>query len=124
MLEESDPPPWQQLLLLAKDGNGNDIEAFLKSRSVSIHKEEPGSGVTAICVAADAGNLETTRKLVKLGAEFKRPCTANGNTPAHFAARQGHVHILTFFDEEGLDLSSIRNSAVIRFAFTAFISVV
>ena len=108
-------PPWKQLLEFAKDGTGNDIETILSSGSINIHAEEPGSGVTAICVAADAGNLSTTTQLLKMGANYTSPCTANGNTPAHFAARQGHVAVLKIFEERGLDLLSLRNS-VVRFS--------
>ena len=103
---------WKTLLELAKEGSADEIRAFLRLGSVDVDTEEPGSGVTAICVAADSGNDGTARALVEMGAKFKEPCTENGNFPAHFAARQGHVGILKIFHEAGLDVLSIRNSAV------------
>jgi ankyrin repeat protein len=103
---------WETLLELAKDGSADQMRAFLSSGSISIDSAEPGSGVTAICVAADSGNDATAKVLVEMGAKFKEPCTENGNSPAHFAARQGHVKIIRIFHEAGMDILSIRNSAV------------
>ncbi len=103
---------WETLLELAKFGSAEEIRAFLSSGSVIVDAEEPGSGVTAICVAADSGNDATAKVLVEMGAKFKEPCTENGNSPAHFAARQGHISILKIFHENGMDILSARNSAV------------
>ena len=105
-------PSWKQLLELAQCGSADQLREFLSSGSVSINTEEPGSGVTAVCVAADAGNIGTTKILIELGADFKKPCTTNGNCPAHFAARKGHVEILQMYEESGLDLLTVRNVAV------------
>ena len=103
---------WRTLLDLAKDGSADEIRAFLSLGSVSVDDEEPGSGVTALCVAADSGNFATAKVLVEMGAKFKEPCTENGNSPAHFAARQGHVRILEILHEAGMEFFTIRNSAV------------
>jgi ankyrin repeat protein len=113
---------WKTLLELAKDGSADEIRAFLSSGSVAVDAEEPGSGVTALCVAADAGNFATAKVLVEMGAKFKEPCTENGNSPAHFAARQGHVNILKIFHESGMDMFSIRNSAVRSLAMKFIVS--
>ncbi len=103
---------WETLLDLAKGGSADEIRAFLSLGSVSVDEAEPGSGVTALCVAADSGNISTAQVLVEMGANFKEPCTENGNSPAHFAARQGHVRILKILHEAGMEIFTIRNSAV------------
>ncbi len=56
------------LLELAKAGDVVGLRKILHQRMVNVDVEEEGSGVTALCVAADGGKFVVSRTLIKSGA--------------------------------------------------------
>lgn len=56
------------LLELAKAGNVVELRKTLKRGFVNVDEEEEGSGVTALCVAADSGKQAVSRTLISCGA--------------------------------------------------------
>ena len=56
-------------------------------------------------LACDKGHLEVLRLLIKAGCTLLSHPDNNGGTPALFAARCGHLHILKELFQQGADLN-------------------
>eukprot|EP00565_Helicotheca_tamesis_P001829 CAMPEP_0185725072 /NCGR_PEP_ID=MMETSP1171-20130828/1398_1 /TAXON_ID=374046 /ORGANISM="Helicotheca tamensis, Strain CCMP826" /LENGTH=72 /DNA_ID=CAMNT_0028393083 /DNA_START=74 /DNA_END=289 /DNA_ORIENTATION=- len=60
------------------------------------------AGHTQLHYAAYYGNLETTRKLISMGADIDKP-NNRGSTPLHVAAREGHEDVVEVLCSQGAD---------------------
>lgn len=62
-------------------------------------------GETAIHLSCGLGQLDALKFLVKKGGGLETTDT-QGDTPLHWAARQGHAHIIAYLIEQGAQINT------------------
>ena len=62
-------------------------------------------GESAIHLSCGLGQLDALRFLVKKGGGIEAT-DAQGDTPLHWAARQGHAHIIAYLIEQGAQINT------------------
>jgi ankyrin repeat protein len=89
----------------AWSGNTSEVEKILASGKVDVDGRDY-IGRTALTEAARRGHLETTVKLIELGADVNaRNCPWDA-TPIIFAAWMGHTEIVVKLVELGADINA------------------
>ena len=63
--------------------------------------ENASASIAEICKAAGSGDLDRVRSILKQRPEFARRDGIQGYQPIHYAAREGHLHVVRLLLEAG-----------------------
>lgn len=79
---------------------------FLINQGANVNLTSP-NGVTVLHLAAGSGSLETVQFLIeKMGHNHNISTIASKSRPVHSAAKEGHILIVKYLVERGVDPSS------------------
>jgi hypothetical protein len=91
---------------------GIDITNISYSKSIQSHQ-----GKTALCVAAEAGNVEVAKILFRDGAKINK-CDRKKWTPLHFACKHLNYEMVMFLCENGAQIFRKNKKGNIPFEIT------
>jgi ankyrin repeat protein len=94
-------PAGQPLVDAAKRGDAAEVRALL--RAGADPNAAQGDGLTALHVAAQAGNLEIARLLIDARANVDVGTRIGGYTPLHLAAQAAHAEVVAALLAAGAD---------------------
>jgi ankyrin repeat protein len=93
---------YQPMFNAAREGDIAEIERQLE-RGLLIDGWSNGTtGQSALCIAAQDGNLELVQDLVALGADMRLGRSRFGDGPLHFAADKGHLPVVGWLIAKGV----------------------
>lgn len=85
----TDRKKWTALML----SKSAIVSALLVKKGAQVNYATPGSGITALMVAAEEGNLQLVKMLLALKADREK-VTADGKKAIDFAVKNGHTGIV------------------------------
>jgi hypothetical protein len=114
-------PTSQELLLTAiEDCNFNEVQSMVEIFGAKVNEIEK-SGVTPFHEACRIGNVDIVNYLISQNADiYARTKYASGsrniagNTPLHYAAYGGHIHVAMILLEKGAKINLYNNSGNFR----------
>ncbi|KAK8741006.1 hypothetical protein OTU49_017411, partial [Cherax quadricarinatus] len=93
------------LVAAVEEGNLPGLEKlFNVAQNIDVNMANK-HGESAIHLSCGLGQLEALRFLVKKGGSLDAT-DAQGDTPLHWAARQGHAHVIAYLIEQGAQINT------------------
>lgn len=100
------------LMLAAKNGLTGTVSAMIENGAKIDKSFKAGGGKTALHFAAQAGQANTVRELLTLGAKANLK-DGLGNTAIFYACKEGKSNVLeAFFIREGVDDSQLKTKNI------------
>jgi ankyrin repeat protein len=97
------PIPAQDIYTAVSEGNLAEVAEMIKKNPDLLNKQNP-PGQTPLWKAAETGQLEITRFLLKMGADPE--IGDNENTlPFHIAAKNGNIELFDLLHSHGFDIN-------------------